>query len=174
MIYSFLTSSAPFIPELKQCPIVDKNQVLLYLMQEQAIKACLAAGKYKEDTLLLPFYHRSIKKSLSTFTNIWLNVNIAVLLLILHTINSLLQSRKCKQMETNSLKLTSKSGAELVWKVKKKSPVSLLFRQTKGNSFRMGFISGYLMQVFRKFSCSKDLVIFFFFNLSSIELLPNK
>lgn len=75
-------------------------------MQEQAIKACLAAGKYKEDTLLLPFHHRSIKKSLSTFTNIWLNVNIAVLLLILHTINSLLQSRKCRQMETNSLKLT--------------------------------------------------------------------
>lgn len=49
--------------ELKQCPIVDKNQVLLYLMQEQAIKACLAASKYKEDTLLLPFYNRSINNS---------------------------------------------------------------------------------------------------------------
>lgn len=40
--------------ELKQCPIVDKNQVPLYLMQEQSIKALVATGKYKEDTLLLP------------------------------------------------------------------------------------------------------------------------
>lgn len=122
--YRFLTSSAQFITELKQCPIVDKNQVLLYLTQEQAIKACRAAGKYKEDTLLLPFYNRLINKSPSTFTNIWLNVNIAVLPLTLHTINSLLQSSKCRQMERNSLKLYSQSGAELVWKVKK---IPLLF-----------------------------------------------
>lgn len=93
---------APFITELKQCPIVDKNQVLLYPMQEQSIKARVAAGKYKEDTSLLP---SSINRSPSTFTNIWLNVNIAVLLLTSNTINSLLQNRKCRQIETNWLKL---------------------------------------------------------------------
>lgn len=87
-------------------------------MQEQAIKACLAAGKYKEDTLLLPFYNRLINKSPRTFTNIWLNVKIAILL-IMHTINSLLQSKKWMQMETSSPKLYSKSGAELGLKVKK-------------------------------------------------------
>lgn len=106
-------------------------------MQEQIIKACLAAGKYKEDTSLFPFYSRLINKTLSTSTNIWLNVNIAVLLLSLNTINSLLQSRKFRQMETNLLKLYSKSKAELVWKVKKK-PLLFIIQTNKRQFFSDG------------------------------------
>jgi len=131
-------------------------------MQEQTAKACLAAGKYKEDTLLLRFYNRLIDKTQSTFTNIWLNVRIAILLLIMHTINSLLQSRRWRQMETSLPKLHSKSGAELGLEVKK-NPNSLLFRQTKGNSFQ---ISGYLMQVFRKFAVQKVFSLFFFMSVA--------
>lgn len=88
-------------------------------MQEQAIKACLAAGKYKKDTLWLPFYNSLINKSPSTFTNIWLNVKIAILFLIMHTINFFLQSRKWRQVATSSPKLYNKFGAELGLKVKK-------------------------------------------------------
>lgn len=95
-------------------------------MQEQTIKACLSAGKYKEDTLLLPFYNRLINKSPSTFTNIWLIVKIAILFLIMHTTNSLLQSRKWRQKKTSSPKLYSKFGAELGLKVKK-NPLTLYY-----------------------------------------------
>lgn len=142
-------------------------------MQEQIIKACLAAGKHKEDTSLFPFYSRLINKSRSTSTNICLNVNIAVLLLTLNTINSLLQSRKCRQMETNLLKLYSKSKAELVWKVKKKKTLLFIIQTNKRQFFSDGI---YLwlshagiqkIQLFKR-SCS------FFFNLSRIELLPVK
>lgn len=129
-------------------------------MQEQTIKACLAVGKYKEDTSLLPFYNRLINKSPSTFTNIWLNVKIAILLLVMHTINSLLQSRKWRQMETSSPKLYSKSGAELGLKVKK---TPTLYYSDKQKAILSGYDLSLVISCRYSENSAVQKVFFFFF-----------
>lgn len=149
MIYSFLTSSTQFIVELKQCSIVDKNQVLIpdAGTDHKGLPSCRQA----KEVSFLPFCNCLTNKSLSTFANIWFDVKIAVVLLIMLTFNPLFQSRKWKQVETESAKVLQQ-----IWSCirieSEEYPNSFLFRQTKGNSFWIPFISGYLMQVFRKFS----------------------
>lgn len=132
-----------------------------YLMREQTIKACLAAGKYKEDILFLPFCSSLINNSLSTFTNIWLNVKITTVLLITHTFNSLLQKKKWRQIGTSQPKLCSKFGAEVGLKVKK--TLSLYYSDTQ-----KAILFGYNLSLV--ISCrysenSAHLIPFFFFFL---------
>lgn len=127
MIYSFLTSSTQFIVELKQCSIVDKNQVLIpdAGTDHKGLPSCRQA----KEVSFLPFCNCLTNKSLSTFANIWFDVKIAVVLLIMLTFNPLFQSRKWKQVETSQPKFCSKSGAALGLKVKKILTLSYSDRQ---------------------------------------------
>lgn len=99
VIYSFLTSSTQFIVELKQCSIVDKNQVLIpdAGTDHKGLPSCRQAKLVS----FLPFCNCLTNKSPSTFANIWFNVKIAIVLLIKLTFNPLLQSRKWKRIETS-------------------------------------------------------------------------